>query len=346
MKYSKKNNKNKKNNKKNHKKKTYKKVSYKKKTGGMSLSLPSFMKSTATKQNEKYIIFRRNYQEKLRKIEPKVVQILNNENVNYLLNDIKNIIIPIKISTDYKNYYDFLMQQFFNDEYTKYETINTKTLEAIKIILENITKQPYDIKKILIEKQLINFDLESNSSKIISNLFINNKQKIKSIFLNTICSNSGFCLAFGKETDTINEYFNNFSNFNYIEYPVTHIGSSSSNGFILKINYNRNNYRKNLINEHKFNQSNDKEQSYDVSYDDENSYNDEVSYEDTDKPLTKEDIKNERMEQKINAFKQVIAYKKNNSNIGTSNNNSNTNNNLNIEEIKNIEIIKKRRNDN
>lgn len=110
--------------------------------------------------------------------------------------------------------------------------------------------------------------------------------------------------------------------------------------------YNRNNYRKNLINEHKFNQSNDKEQSYDVSYDDENSYNDEVSYEDTDKPLTKEDIKNERMEQKINAFKQVIAYKKNNSNIGSSNNNSNTNNNLNIEEIKNIEIIKKRRNDN
>ena len=213
----------------------------------MSLSLPSFMKSTATKQNEKYIIFRRNYQEKLRKIEPKVVKILNNENVNYLLNDIKNIIIPIKISTDYKNYYDFLMQQFFNDEYTKYETINTKTLEAIKIILENITKQPYDIKKILIEKQLINFDLESNSSKIISNLFINNKQKIKSIFLNTICSNSGFCLAFGKETDTINEYFNNFSNFNYIEYPVTHIGSSSSNGFILKINYNRNNYKVSTI---------------------------------------------------------------------------------------------------
>ena len=52
------------------------------------------------------------------------------------------------------------------------------------------------------------------------------------------------------------------------------------------------------------------------------------------------------MEQKINAFKQVIAYKKNNSNIGSSNNNSNTNNNLKIEEIKNIEIIKKRRNDN
>ena len=110
--------------------------------------------------------------------------------------------------------------------------------------------------------------------------------------------------------------------------------------------YNRNNYRKNLINEHKFNQSNDKEQSYDISYDDENNNNDEVSYEDTNKPLTKEDIKNERMEQKINAFKHVIAYKKNNSNIGSSNNNINNNNNSNIEEIKNIEIIKKRRNDN
>ena len=207
------------------------------------MNWPSFMKSTKTKQNEKYIIFRRDYENQLRRIEPKVVEILNNKNVNYLLNDIKNIIIPIKNSQKYQKYYDFLIQKFFNEEYIKYETINTKMYNAIKNILENITKEPYNIKKILIENHFIDVDLEKNSANIISNLFMNNKQKIKSIFLNTICGNAGFCLTFGKETNTINEYFNYFNDFKYIEYPVTHIGESSLNGFVLKINYNRNNYK-------------------------------------------------------------------------------------------------------
>jgi hypothetical protein len=102
------------------------------------------------------------------------------------------------------------------------------------------------------------------------------------------------------------------------------------------------NYRNNIINEHKFNNPKD-----DISNDeDENSYNDESDYEDDNrigKSITNEDIlnaKNERLEKKINAFKQIISYKKNTNLEEVKNNNTYS------EELKNIEIIKKRRNDN
>jgi hypothetical protein len=126
------------------------------------------------------------------------------------------------------------------------------------------------------------------------------------------------------------------------------------------INYfNKNNYRNNIINEHKFKNINNKNDdiSNDVSYNDENSYNeDDNSYDEDDnnsyndhnkigKTITNEDIinaKNEKLEKKINAFKQLISYKKNNN----TNLEDIKNNNAYLEEIKNIEIIKKRRNDN
>ena len=138
------------------------------------------------------------------------------------------------------------------------------------------------------------------------------------------------------------------------------------------INYfnKKNNYRNNIINEHKFkNVNNNDEISNDDSYNDDSynddSYNDDIensydedSYKDhSNKPLigksiTNEDIinaKNEKLEKKINAFKQLISYKKNNSINLEEQKNNDMNNNMNntyLEELKNIEIIKKRRNHN
>jgi hypothetical protein len=132
--------------------------------------------------------------------------------------------------------------------------------------------------------------------------------------------------------------------------------SNSNNNEIKNINYNKNNnYRNNIINEHKFknvnNNDNDEDDyiSNDQSYDDEddNSYNDKNNKQLIGKSITNEDIinaKNEKLEKKINAFKQLISYKKNNStNLEEFNNN---NNNTYLEQLKNIEIIKKKRNHN
>jgi hypothetical protein len=94
------------------------------------------------------------------------------------------------------------------------------------------------------------------------------------------------------------------------------------------------NYRNNIINEHKFKNVNDDD---DISDDDDD---DQIG-----KSITNEDIinaKNEKLEKKINAFKQLISYKKNNS----TNLEELKNNNTYLEELKNIEIIKKKRNHN
>jgi hypothetical protein len=144
-----------------------------------------------------------------------------------------------------------------------------------------------------------------------------------------------------------NDSRNNYSRNNY---------SRNSNTTELKnINYNnnKNNYRNNIINEHKFKNTNNNEISNDEnSYDDngnddyDDDYDDD-SYKDNKqligKSINNEDIinaKNEKLEKKINAFKQLISYKKN------TNLEELKNNNTYLEELKNIEIIKKKRNHN
>ena len=126
--------------------------------------------------------------------------------------------------------------------------------------------------------------------------------------------------------------------------------SNSRNNELKNINYNKNNnYRNNIINEHKFKNVNNNDNDND---NDDDYISNDLSYDDEDdnkigKSITNEDIinaKNEKLEKKINAFKQLISYKKNNStNLEELNNN---NNNTYLEELKNIEIIKKKRNHN
>ena len=134
--------------------------------------------------------------------------------------------------------------------------------------------------------------------------------------------------------------------------------SNSRNNELKNINYNKNNnYRNNIINEHKFKNVNHEISNDYISNEEDDSYNeDDDSYNDNSnksligKSITNEDIinaKNEKLEKKINAFKQLISYKKNNStNLEELNNNNNNNNNTYLEELKNIEIIKKKRNHN
>ena len=60
--------------------------------------------------------------------------------------------------------------------------------------------------------------------------------------LKNICSDSGECLAFGRQTNTIRKYFNNFTNFDFVESPITRIGKPSKNGFVNEIKYVRDKY--------------------------------------------------------------------------------------------------------
>lgn len=85
----------------------------------------------------------------------------------------------------------------------------------------------------------INIEHKKN---IIGKFMMKYRQKIKSEYLKAICSDSGVCIAFGKENKKIKEFFNNFNTFDFVQSPVKQIGNVSVNGFVKEIKYVRHEY--------------------------------------------------------------------------------------------------------
>lgn len=65
---------------------------------------------------------------------------------------------------------------------------------------------------------------------------------VKSQNLQAICSDSSVCIAFGKQSDDIKQFFDNYSTFKYLNGPLKRIGKVSVNGFVFELNYSRLNY--------------------------------------------------------------------------------------------------------
>lgn len=74
-----------------------------------------------------------------------------------------------------------------------------------------------------------------------------NKYKIKSRFLQSICSDSGLCLAFGKKSKEIKTFFNDFVEFDNARSPLKRMGNPSENGFVNEVTYKREKYNAHTI---------------------------------------------------------------------------------------------------
>ena len=72
------------------------------------------------------------------------------------------------------------------------------------------------------------------------------RTKIRLNFLNTICTDSNVCIAFGKETKVIREFFNDFDLKMIAEEPTV-IGKPSSNGSVELLTFKRDGYVANAI---------------------------------------------------------------------------------------------------
>ena len=81
----------------------------------------------------------------------------------------------------------------------------------------------------------------ASAAKTLKNFMFQKKDKITAVFLNKICSDSGVCIAFGKESNKIKRFFNNFTNFDYAV-SRQRIGAPSVNGFVYEIEYARQDY--------------------------------------------------------------------------------------------------------
>lgn len=85
-------------------------------------------------------------------------------------------------------------------------------------------------------------DMKTHAQKTIGRLI-----KRSGKFLQTICSDSGVCTAFGRNTDEITQYFKGFSDFKYAKSPIKKIGDPSNNGFVKEIEYEREGYKSHAI---------------------------------------------------------------------------------------------------
>ena len=76
----------------------------------------------------------------------------------------------------------------------------------------------------------------------IGSFMLKTGDRRRGVFLKTICSDSGACIAFGTQIQKINTFFNNFSNFDLAVSPIKTIGAVSANGFVKEIKYEREGY--------------------------------------------------------------------------------------------------------
>jgi len=66
-------------------------------------------------------------------------------------------------------------------------------------------------------------------------------------FLQTICSDSGVCIAFGQKADELTHFFNGFTNFDNVISPIKRLGAVSANGFVKEIAYEKQGYKAHAI---------------------------------------------------------------------------------------------------
>jgi hypothetical protein len=82
---------------------------------------------------------------------------------------------------------------------------------------------------------------KKRSAKIISKKLRENPQLLLTYNLHKICSNSGYCIAFGKKTDLIKKLFENFNNSEFIK-SITTLASGGS-GEVLQVLFERYKYQ-------------------------------------------------------------------------------------------------------
>ena len=87
----------------------------------------------------------------------------------------------------------------------------------------------------------------SPATEQIFKSYATNIPKQRGIFLKSICSDSGVCMAFGRQTKRIKKHFNGLVDFEYAISPIKRIGEVSTNGFIKEITYERDGYKANAI---------------------------------------------------------------------------------------------------
>jgi hypothetical protein len=87
---------------------------------------------------------------------------------------------------------------------------------------------------------------EKRAARIVGEFMKKTGSKRKAEFLNAVCSDSGVCIAFGKERKKIFDFFKGFTQFDYLS-GIKAIGAVSLNGFIKELEYTHQGYKAHAV---------------------------------------------------------------------------------------------------
>jgi hypothetical protein len=125
----------------------------------------------------------------------------------------------------------------------KKKLIIKKLLLSKSIAAKLILKSKQAKERVLTKK--LDLIRKKQAERTIKKFMLNPKVREKSTahFLNSICSDSGVCIAFGQEAGKIKKFFNQFTDFTYLNGNIKRIGKLSANGFLYELEYVRQGYK-------------------------------------------------------------------------------------------------------
>jgi len=124
------------------------------------------------------------------------------------------------------------------------ESIQKKVYDLIKTIDEVSADTPHNNETISDMKKMLNKIIttrDETSARTIQTFMKKTEGKRKALFYGTICSDSGVCIALGKERQKLLDFFK-FETFEYAKEPYKTIGEISGNGFMKELKYEREGY--------------------------------------------------------------------------------------------------------
>lgn len=89
--------------------------------------------------------------------------------------------------------------------------------------------------------------VKRRATRKIGHFFRKTDPRVRSKFLQSVCSDAGVCIAFGTNASAIRKHFDDFNNFNLLSKPAERIGSVSSNGFVKELTYVNRGYVANAV---------------------------------------------------------------------------------------------------
>ena len=128
--------------------------------------------------------------------------------------------------------------------YTLDESIQKKVFDLIKTIDEVSPDPPHNTETISEMKKMLNKFItkrQNRSARTIQTFMKKTEGKRKALFYGTICSDSGVCIALGKERQKLLDFFK-FETFEYAKEPYPTIGEVSSNSYVKELKYEREGY--------------------------------------------------------------------------------------------------------